>query len=403
MDIIQLEQWIQQNPFLAFGGVVLAALAIFFIARLVVGYGLTYLAKRTENKYDDIIVEHLHPFRVAWLAPFILVYIFAYLVPEYQDFIEIFSLFFILWISILTLNALLSAMNQVYEASPSFTGVSIQGYLDIVKILAILTGIILSISLITGESPLVLLTGLGALTAVLLLIFKDTILSLVASIQIAAHDLIKEGDWIEVPSYGADGDVINMSLHTIKVQNFDKTITIIPTYKMIDVAYKNWRGMTESGGRRIKRSINIDLNTIRFCTPEMIARYRKADLLADYLDEAQANMERYIQAKGDTLDFPIDGPQPTNIQVFHAYINAYLQTKKLIHGSKMTLLVRQLAPGPQGLPIEIYAFTKTVNWEAYENIQAEIFDHLLAAVSYFDLRIFQEPTGSDFSNLGGSG
>jgi miniconductance mechanosensitive channel len=292
---------------------------------------------------------------------------------------------------------LLDALNIVYESSTSYRGVSIQGYLDIAKLLIILTGIILSISLFSGQSPVALLTGLGALTAILLLVFRDTILALVASIQINANDLVKEGDWIEVPSYEADGDVINMTLHTIKIQNWDKTISVIPTHKIMEVAYKNWRGMQESGGRRIKRAIHLDLASIRFCNEEMLARFRKVDILRAYLEERLAEIEQERIQKGIEIDSPLDSRQLTNLGTYRAYIEAYLRAHPEIHQEGMTFLIRQLAPGPTGVPLEIYVFTKTTEWIEYERIQADIFDHLLAAVPVFDLRVFQEPTGMDFA------
>jgi miniconductance mechanosensitive channel len=394
-----VQEWILQNPLLAFGVATILSLVIFFIARGIIARALFYFAKRTETKYDDIIVKNLHPFRAAWLAPLITIYALAYLAPEYQIVIERSTLFLILWVSLITVNSLITAVNEIYESRPGFTGVSIQGYLDIVKILVILVGMILSISFITDESPMALLTGLGALTAVLLLIFRDTILSLVASIQITTLDLVKEGDWIEVPSYGADGDVLNMTLHTIKIQNWDMTISVIPTHKMTEVAYKNWRGMSESGGRRIKRSIFIDLASIKFCDQEMIDRFRKVDIIRDYLDAKLVEIEAEIKSRGIELDSPLDGRQLTNIGTFRAYIAAYLAQKSDIHEESMTFLVRQLAPGPKGLPLEIYVFTKTVDWIKYEGIQSDIFDHLLAAVPQFYLRVFQEPTGKDFAAL----
>jgi miniconductance mechanosensitive channel len=302
----------------------------------------------------------------------------------------------ILWVSILTLNALMDALNALYEGSSQFRGVSIQGYLDVIKIVVLIAGVILSVSLFTGQSPVALLTGLGALTAVLLLVFRDTILSFVASVQINANDLIKEGDWIEVPGYEADGDVINMTLHTITVQNWDKTISVIPTHKITEVAYKNWRGMQESGGRRIKRSIYLDQGSIRFCDQEMLDRFHRVDILADYLDRKLNEIGEENRRKGIEMDSPLDGRQLTNLGTFRAYIEAYLRHHPGIHQEGMTFLVRQLAPGPKGLPLEIYVFAKTTEWVAYEKIQADIFDHLLASVPLFDLRVFQEPTGMDF-------
>lgn len=397
MSAVEFQTWVEQNPTLALSGIILLSAVIFVIARSIIARGLVALAMRTKTRYDDIVVKHLKPFRVAWLAPLIVIYSFAYLLPQYRTIIEKAALFLIVWALAFTLVSMLNALNEIYESRKSFTGVSIQSYLDIAKILIVVVGIIISITLITGESPVVLLTGLGALTAVILLIFQDTILSLVASIQIAANDLIKEGDWIEVPSYGADGDVANISLHSIKIRNFDMTYTVIPTYKIVDVAYKNWRGMKESGGRRIQRSVSVDMVSIKFCDREMLDKLRKIDLIQDYLEKKILSLDSYRQEHQDHFDSPLDGPQITNIEVFRAYIVTYLKSRPDIHQDGMPFLVRALSPNPTGIPIEVYIFTKTTEWDQYELIQAEIFDHVLAAAPYFDLRVFQEPTGLDFS------
>ena len=287
MDFTDFQNLVTEDPTMAFLIIVGVSVVVFFISRIIVGKALVYLAKRTESKIDDIIVEHLKPFRVVWLSPLLILYFFSYLIPDFEMLINSVSLFFILWVSVITLNSLLDAINQIYESSANYSGVSIQGYLDLLKLILLLVGAILSISIFTGESPVVLLSGLGALTAVLLLVFRDTILSLVASVQIAAQDLIKEGDWLEVPAYGADGDVLDISLHSVKIQNWDKTITVIPTYKMVDVAYKNWRGMTESGGRRIKRSLLIDLSSIFVCDQKTFSELSKIDLLKNTISEVK--------------------------------------------------------------------------------------------------------------------
>lgn len=399
MNTIQIQNWIAQNPLMAALGIILASLALFLFTRNIVARGLIGLAARTQTKVDDILVKHLRPFRIAWLAPLTAIYAFAYLLPVPPRAIEVGALFLIMWVSVLTINSLLDALNEIYESSPNFKGVSIQGYFDLTKLLIILVAVILSVSLFTGESPLVLLTGLGALTAVLLLIFRDTLLSLVASIQIGAQDLIKEGDWIEVPSYGADGDVVNISLHAIQVRNFDNTFTVIPTYKMVEVAYKNWRGMQESGGRRIQRSLLVDMTSIKFCDEAMLRELRKIDLIQEYLDAKVQALKSHEHANPEQFDSPLDGPQITNTEVFRAYIVAYLKNRPDIHKEGMPFLVRTLAPNPTGLPIEVYVFTTTTSWTDYEQIQAEIFDHLLAAAGHFHLRVFQEPTGLDFAAL----
>lgn len=391
--------WVEQNMPLAVSAAIIVCILVFLFTRNIIARSLIVLAGRTSTKVDDVLVKHLRPFRIAWLAPLALIFAFAYLVPEYSQPIKKGALFFIMWVSVMTFNALLDALNEIYESRPNFNGVSIQSYLDIAKIALVIVAVILSISLFSGESPLVLLTGLGALTAVLLLIFQNTILSLVASVQIAAHDLIKEGDWIEVPSYEADGDVVNISLHTIKVQNFDKTFTVIPTHKIVDVAYKNWRGMTESGGRRIQRSLLVDMTSIKFCNGSMLARLGKIDLIHDYLQERMTSIESYQQEHSEIYDSPLDGPQITNTEIFRRYIVAYLKSRPDIYQEGMPFLVRTLAPTPTGLPIELYIFTRTTQWEVYEHIQSEIFDHLMAAASHFDLRVFQEPTGMDFATF----
>ena len=377
--------------------ITLAALAvILLIARNIIARGIMSITQRTKTKVDDILVKHIKPLRAAWLAPLITLYLGANFFPDFQHYIELGSLFGILWVGVVSLNALLSAANEIYESRPNYKGVSIQGYLEIVRILIVLVAIILSISLFSGESPVVLLTGLGALTAVLLLIFQNTILSLVASVQMNSMDLINEGDWIEVPEYDADGDVVDISLHTIKVQNFDMSISMIPTHKIMETAYRNWRGMEEAGGRRIERSILVDMTSIRFCDEEMLERLSKIDLICEYVSRRMWMIKEYQTQHAEDYDSPLDGPQVTNTEIFRFYIEAYLQNRDDIHHDGLPFLVRNLEPTQTGLPIELYLFTRTTVWEEYESIQSEIFDHLLAAASHFDLHVFQEPTGMDF-------
>lgn len=399
MDFSQLYTFILQNTLISISALIIISLLAYLVARNIISRGLIYLASHTKTKVDDILIKHMRLNRLSLLAPMLVIYALAYLLPEYIEIIRNLCLFVILWLLVFLVISMLSAFNEIYESRPGFTGVSIQSYLDLIKLLFIVVGIILSLSLFTGESPLVLLTGLGALTAVLLLIFQDTILSVVASIQIVTQNLIKEGDWIEVPSYGADGDVVNISLHSIKIQNFDKTITVIPTHKIMNAAYKNWRGMTESGGRRIERSIRIDMTSIKFCDNHFLKQLRRIDLIQDYLDQRIQSIAEYRNKNILEYDSPLDGPQITNIEVFRSYIIAYLKKRPDIHLYGMPFLVRALEPTQAGLPIEVYIFTKTTSWEEYEAIQSEIFDHLLAAASHFDLKVFQEPTGMDFASF----
>jgi miniconductance mechanosensitive channel len=397
MNTSEIQTWVAGNMISAISLAVLIGVILFLFTRNIIGRGLTQLASHTKTKIDDVLVKHLRPVRISWLGPLAVLYAFAYLVPDYTVTIRKIALFLVLWLAVLTINSLLNALNEIYESRPSFTGVSIQSYLDIAKILIVIVAIILSVSLLSGESPIVLLTGLGALTAVLLLIFQNTILSLVASVQIAAHDLIKEGDWIEVPSYDADGDVVNISLHTIKIQNWDMTFSVIPTYKIVDVAFKNWRGMTQSGGRRIQRSILIDMNSIRMCKDDILTQLCKIDLIREYLETRLKSIQAYHQEDPEKYDSPLDGPQITNIEVFRVYISAYLKNRVDIHQTGMPFLVRTLAPSANGLPVEVYIFARTTKWEEYEAIQSEIFDHLIAAAGEFGLRVFQQPTGMDFA------
>ncbi len=388
------EQWLYAALAVIILGTIAFVLFRFFVARWVMR-----LSERSSNQYDDILMHYLKPYRMAWLAPLIVITITSPLFPDYAKIISKVALFLITWLSAITLIGLLTAINNIYESRPNYKGVSIAGYLDVGKMLFLAIAIILSITLVTDKSPIALLTGLGAMAAVLLLIFQSTILSLVASIQIAANDLIKEGDWVEVPSYDADGDVVNINLNTIKIRNFDMTYSVIPTSKILDVSFRNWRGMQESGGRRIQRSILIDQVSIKFCSIAMLKDLQKIDLLTAWLNEKIAALESYATNHRGDYDLPLDGPQITNVEVFREYIQTYLKARGDIHNEKMPFLIRALSPKPTGVPIEIYVFAKTTEWEAYEMIQSAIFDHLLAAVGIFDLRVFQEPTGLDFANM----
>lgn len=396
----EITTWIQQNPSLAVGILLLLCVLTFFFTRQVIIRSLVSISARTKNKTDDVLIKHIHPFRVAWLTPFVLIYGSAFLFPELQTILSKSALFFILWISTLTIAGLLNAINEIYENSKHYNGVSIQSYLDLAKLLFYGIALILSVAIITGQSPWVLLTGLGALMAVILLVFQSTILSLVASVQIVANDLLKEGDWIEVPSYGADGDVVNVTLHTIKIRNFDMTYTVIPTYKIVDVAYKNWRGMQESGGRRIQRCITVDMLSVKFCETDLLEKLKKIDIIADLMEQKIMELNTYKEKHADHFDEILDGPQITNVEIFRHYMVAYLKNRADISKNGMPFLVRALAPTTTGLPIEIYVFAKTTEWTKYESIQAEIFDHLLASAGSFDLRVFQQPTGLDFAQLG---
>jgi miniconductance mechanosensitive channel len=385
-------------PWALGGAVAIMSVMVFLVARYFIARSLVYLSLRTDNRYDDVIVEKLRPFRFAWVAPLLVIYYLAGLLPEGAQFIRQVVLLLILWLVVITINSILNGVNAVYEASEVFRGVSIQGYLDLAKLVLVVAALVVTASVFTGQSPVVLLSGLGVVMTLLALMFRDTILSFVASIQINSSDLVREGDWIEMPSYEADGSVMNISLHTVKVQNWDKTITVIPTYKLMETPFRNWRGMEESGGRRIKRAIHVDLNSIKFCDRATLERFSDIDLVRGYL-EAKLSAFEQTGSGPVSVDGASSTPQVTNMQVFQAYVTNYLKGRPDLHQEGMTLLVRQLDPGPTGLPLEVYAFTKTVDWQEFEAIQAEITDHLVGALPQFDLRVFQEPSGADFRTV----
>lgn len=305
------------------------------------------------------------------------------------------------WLMIFTLLILYSLLDVLLELSDnsSFAGqLPLRGIFQSIKLIATLLIGLMVISLLIGKSSLVLLTGLGAMTAVLMLVFKDPILGLVAGIQLSANNMLKMGDWLDMPKYGADGDVIDIGLTTVKVRNWDKTITTIPTYALISDSFKNWRGMSESGGRRIKRSLNIDATSIHFLSDEEIARMNRAQLLTPYLDGKVAEVANHNASLGCDLTTPLNGRHMTNIGTFRAWLEAWLKSHPQIH-KDMTLMVRQLAPGSEGLPIEIYVFTNTTVWLEYEKIQSDIFDHIFALLPEFGLRVHQTPTGNDMRNM----
>ncbi|MES2500200.1 MAG: mechanosensitive ion channel domain-containing protein [Pseudomonadota bacterium] len=272
----------------------------------------------------------------------------------------------------------------------------IKGYIQVAKLVVTIIAIILIVATLIDRSPVILLSGIGAMAAVLMLIFQDTILSLVASVQISSNNIVRVGDWIEMPQLHADGDVIDVALHTVTVQNFDKTITTIPTKKFITESFKNWRGMQESGGRRIKRSLYIDQNSIHFIEPDTLRKMQSFGVLKDFIAKKSLELDEWNQQLAAQGLEPVNQRRMTNIGNFRAYIEQYLRNHPHIQ-QEMTLLVRQLNPTPNGLPIEIYCFTKTVQWAEYESIQSDIFDHLFAIVNQFDLRIFQSPSGLDFA------
>lgn len=301
---------------------------------------------------------------------------------------------FILLFSLLSLFSTLDTVEDLLVNSPQGKRLPVRGIFQSIKLAAFLLAMIYAISLLIGKSPAILISGLGAMTAVLLLVFKDPIMGLVAGIQLSANNMLAVGDWLEMPKYGADGDVIDINLTTVKVSNWDKTITTVPTYALISDSFKNWRGMTESGGRRIKRSINVDATSVKFLDEEDLEKLRKAQMLSSYIENKVAEIQRYNEENHCDPASPVNGRRLTNLGTFRAYVAAYLKANPNINPN-MTQMVRQLQPGPDGIPLEVYAFTASTAWLVYEGIQADIFDHIYAVLPEFGLRIYQAPSGYD--------
>jgi miniconductance mechanosensitive channel len=387
----------------AVAGMILIALLGYWIADRFLVTAVRAFARRTAHTWDDALIDHRVAKRLAQLVPAFIIYMCIDLFPrintELEQVILNVTAAYMVLIVTFTLTAVLGAANAIYETQPRARQRPIKGFVQLLQLVVWIIGIILFISALMDRSPVILLSGFGAATAVLMLVFKDTILSLVASVQLNALDMVHVGDWIEVPQFGADGDVIDVQLHTIKVQNWDKTITTIPTHRLISDSFKNWRGMSQSGGRRIKRSIYLDASSVHFLSQEEIEHCRRFALLEDYLSGKDSELAAYNgKLSGQNADAAVNQRRLTNVGTFRAYTYQYLKQHPCIHRG-MTLLVRQLPPGPQGIPIEIYCFTNTTVWNDYEGIQADIFDHLLAIVGEFGLRLYQQPAGSDFQRL----
>ena len=383
--------------------VILTGLVATLIVRKTLLRFLVNWIQSNHYKWDDPLAGNQLLTKISWFVP---VTIFSlsidmFLDPAGTSYLpakRLITASFVI-VSVLSLTALLSSVNDIHRIIRKSKGSSLRGYTDAGKILTYVLGGIFLISIFTGKSPWGILSILGGLTAVTMLVFKDSILGFVASVQISSTDMVRLGDWVEIPQYGADGDVIDMSIHSIRVQNWDKTISTIPTYAVISSTFKNWRGMSESGGRRIKRALNIDLHSIRFCDELMLEKFSKIPLIADYINNREQEIEKYNQQHEHDQSLNISRRRQTNIGVFRAYIIAYLRNNSELQ-QEMTFLVRQLAPTECGLPLEIYVFSKDQAWANYEAIQADIFDHLLAAVPEFGLHIFQNPSGYDFRSLG---
>lgn len=403
----ELATWLDAHTFFAtllgLALVALVALAAEAIARGILVRVLSELAQKSVAKWDDLLIEHRVFHRLAWAVPWVLVHQLAQIIPHASEglvtLLQRTSLCALVVIGVRALAAVVATVNALYAQHPMAKQRPIKGYLQVVVIVAWIFGAVLIVSIAMDRSPWLLLSGLGAMTAILLLIFRDTILSLVAGVQLTTNELIRVGDWIEMPQFGADGDVIDIGLHAVNVQNWDRTISVIPTHRFLEHSFKNWRGMTESGGRRIKRAFNVDLTSIRFLSPEEIERFGRFALLKDYIAQKKDELERYNREQVTEPGLIANSRRLTNVGTLRAYVIAYLRQHPHVH-QEMTFLVRQLAPTPEGLPIEIYVFSNDTAWARYEAIQADIFDHVLSMVPEFGLRLFQSPSGHDFAALG---
>jgi miniconductance mechanosensitive channel len=394
-------------------------LLVFLVTRFVILPGVRLVIKKSRFEWDDAFVD-AKCFR--WLSYIAAAAVFLgsshimgllkpllqkmdLVAPEavlrnipWLPYLQNLSKSVIAFSIMMAVAAVLNAVNEIYAKRRDARRRPIKGYVQIAKIFVFVVGTVSTVALLSGKEPWLFISGIGAFTAILLLVFKDTILSLVASIQLTSNDMIRVGDWVEVPSAGADGDVIDIALHTVKIQNWDKTVTTVPTYALISGSFKNWRAMPESGGRRIKRSLYIDMSTIRFLDDDDIAHFSKFALLKEYIVAKQKELQDTNKREGVDPSILVNARRLTNIGTFRAYVVEYLKRNTKVHKG-MTFLVRQLQPTPDGLPLEIYIFSNVTSWIDYENVQSDIFDHLLAALPEFGLMVFQRPAGTDITQL----
>ncbi|MCO5113783.1 MAG: mechanosensitive ion channel family protein [Bdellovibrionaceae bacterium] len=398
-------QWLSSNSSQILIGLVCLLLAIFIFDR-VIKIVLRKILQKVSHRDETLVHIFLRDDKlVFWILslPYLTILnLGAKWIPDLPDSIvllidrSVLALYVIFGFFII--SSCLRIINTIYNKSPLSRTRPIKGYLQGIQILAFFASFILVLSILLDRSPIIFISGLGAMTAILMLVFKDTILSFVAGVQLTTNGHLRVGDWIEMPQFGADGDVIEIALNSVTIQNWDKTFTIIPAHKFLENSFKNWRGMQESGGRRIKRSLSVDLNTVKFLSSDDLQRLGQIQVLKQYMNEKALELEQFNKNLGQTdLSEGLNNVnlrKLTNLGTFRAYIIAYLKNHPLIH-KNLTFLVRQLAPGPEGLPLEIYVFTTDTAWSAYESIQADIFDHLYAVIGEFGLRPFQNPSGRD--------
>jgi len=370
----------------------------FVIMKLIRGF-FTKFATNSKTNFDDLLISNNVPRNIAHIIPLLIALEFIRDVftdfPAFENVVEkglqVFAIILTLWI----VRSILHTLKDFLKTLPRLKDKPIDSYIQVFMIFAWLAGFMSAIAILTGIPFLKFATGLGAISAVIILVFKDTIMGFVASIQVSINDMVRIGDWITFEKYGADGDVIEINLATVKVQNFDKTITTIPTYALISDSFKNWRGMTSSGGRRIKRALNIKQEGVKYLTDDEVNKLKEIQLISSYLETKQGDIQSYNSSNSINKDLLLNGRNLTNLGVFRKYIDIYLNNHSAIN-KDMMIMARQLAPTTQGIPLEIYAFSSDKRWENYEYIMSDIFDHLIAALPYFNLEIFELPSNSSF-------
>lgn len=388
---------------------IISILLLAYIARLIISKVLVVtihrIVRKSKTKWDDYLVNRKVIQRLAHIAPALIIYYASKLTladfPQLLSVINSGIFIYLTLIIMITLDAFLSALHDIYLTLPVSKERPIKGYIQVAKILIHSAGSILILSQLLGKDPTAIFASLGALAAVLILVFRDTILGFVSSIQLSANKMLKPGDWISMPSRNADGVVIEITVNTVKVRNWDKTISTIPTWALINESFQNWRGMEESKGRRIARSVYIDIKSIQFATEEMLDRFKKFKLIRDYINEKQKEIEEFNKQLGITDEDTVSRRRLTNVGIFRKYIEEYLARHPKLHSNKppYITLVRHLQPTEKGLPIQVYVFSKEYSWGNYEKVQADIFDHILAVIPEFELKVFQNPSGDDFRSL----
>ncbi|TDT52034.1 mechanosensitive ion channel family protein [Fonticella tunisiensis] len=390
----ELSYYIANGMVLA--GAILCSFITALISKRIIIVVLPFYIKKSRNIWDDILLEKKVFERLHHIPPALILYKFASAFTGLRIWVERISIAYMIIIGLMFFSALLDAMDNIYRTYEISKSRPIKGYIQIFKVVLFIVGIVIATGILIDKSPWILLSGVGAMAAALLIIFKETFMGLVASLQISATDMVRIGDWIEAPRYEANGTVVDITLHIIKIQNWDKSITTIPTYALISESFKNWRGMQEAGGRLIKRSIYIDITSVRFCSDEMLEKLKGIKYLKEHIEIKATEMEK-SEMKASPEDNVEDFRLMTNLGLFRVYITSFLKNHPGIR-QDMTLMVRPLMPVESGIPLEIYAFSAETSWESYEAVQSDIIEHILSVVPEFGLRIFQKPSGYDVKN-----